>query len=56
MENHEKIASPLTSMLKNNAFIWNEVSEEAFTTLKYVMWTTPFLAMFDFSKTYVLIF
>jgi hypothetical protein len=54
VKNYSKIAAPLTSLLKKNAFVWSEVVAQAFTSLKDTMCTTPVLAILDFSKTFVL--
>ncbi|KAL0355194.1 UNVERIFIED_CONTAM: putative mitochondrial protein [Sesamum radiatum] len=47
------ISKPLTSLLKNDAFEWNSVAEDAFNQLKKVMTTASVLAMPDFSQPFV---
>jgi hypothetical protein len=54
VKNYEKNATPLASLQKNNAFVWNEVVEQAFSTLKYDMCTTLVLTMPNFTKTFFL--
>jgi hypothetical protein len=49
-----KIATPLTSLLKNNAFTWTSIVDHAFQALKYDMCSTLVLALIDFTKTFVL--
>jgi hypothetical protein len=44
VKNYGKIAVPLTSLLKKNAFIWSEIATQAFAALKDDMCTTPILA------------
>jgi hypothetical protein len=48
-----KISSPLTALLKKEAFRWTEATEEAFTKLKHAMTITPMLALLDFTKTFI---
>jgi hypothetical protein len=45
---------PLTALLKMNSFTWTPTTTHAFKTLKMAMCTTPFLALHDFIKTFVL--
>jgi hypothetical protein len=54
VKNYEKIAAPLTSLLKNNSFTWTPTIAQDFQTLKMAMCTTPVLALLDFTKTFVL--
>ncbi|XP_072993811.1 uncharacterized mitochondrial protein AtMg00860-like [Typha latifolia] len=49
-----KIATPLTSLLKKDAFEWIEAMTRAFEELKTVMWTAPVLALLDFTKQFVI--
>jgi hypothetical protein len=52
--NYGKIAAPLTSLLKNNAFTWTSATDHVFQALKYVMCSTHVLALLYFTKTFVL--
>jgi hypothetical protein len=54
VRNYGKIATPLTSLLKNNAFTWTSIVDHAFQALKDDMCSTPILALPDFTKTFVL--
>ncbi|MCH79303.1 transposon Tf2-1 polyprotein [Trifolium medium] len=47
--NYATIASPLTALLKTNAFIWSEVADSAFLALKSAMTNLPLLTLPDFS-------
>jgi hypothetical protein len=52
--NYGKIAAPLTSLLKKNAFTWTSVVDHALQVLKDVMCLTLVLALPEFTKTFVL--
>jgi hypothetical protein len=54
VKNYEKIAAPLTTLLKNNSFTWTPATTQAFQSLKTTMCTTLVLALPDFTKTFVL--
>jgi hypothetical protein len=54
VQNYGKIAAPLTTLLKNNAFSWTPTVDQFFQALKNTMCTTPILALPDFTKTFVL--
>jgi hypothetical protein len=54
VKNYEKIATPLTTLLKKNSFTWTPVVAKDFQTLKMAMCTTLVLALHDFTKTFVL--
>jgi len=54
VKNCGKIATPLTSLLKNKAFTYNSVMYHSFQALKYSMCSTPILPLLDFTKTFVL--
>lgn len=48
------IARPLTELLKNNTFWWNDSANAAFEELKQIMTSLPVLTMPDFSKQFVI--
>jgi hypothetical protein len=54
VRSYGKIAAPLTSVLKNNAFTWTSAMDHAFQALKDAMCSTPVLTLTDFTKTFVL--
>jgi hypothetical protein len=54
VKNYGKIATPLTTLLKNNSFTWTPSTTQAFQTLKMAMCTTPVLVLLDFTKTFIL--
>jgi hypothetical protein len=54
VKNYEKIAAPLTTLLKKNSFTWTPAAAQDFQTLKTTMCTTPVLALPEFTKTFVL--
>ena len=54
VNNYGKIATPLTTLLKNNSFTWTPAAAQDFQTLKMAMCTTLVLALPDFTKTFVL--
>jgi hypothetical protein len=54
VQDYGKISAPLTTLSKNDAFLWNNVAEEAFARLKRAVTTTPVLALSDFNKMFVL--
>jgi hypothetical protein len=54
VKNYGKIPTPLTTLLKNNAFNWTLGIDQSFHALKNDMCTTLVLALPDFKKTFVL--
>lgn len=48
------IAKPLTTLLKNGGFTWNEQTKEDFQLLKKAMINTQVLQLPDFSKSFIL--
>jgi hypothetical protein len=54
VKNYGKIAAPLTPLLKKNSFTWTPATAQDFQTLKMAMCTTPFLALPNFTNTFVL--
>ncbi|XP_061338025.1 uncharacterized protein LOC133284906 [Gastrolobium bilobum] len=53
IRNYAALASPLTDLMKKDAFIWNDEAATAFAALKEVMSTTPVLALPDFSLPFI---
>ena len=53
VKNYGKVATPLTTLLKMIAFVWSEVVDQTFTTLKDVVCTTSEIVVLDFTKTFV---
>ncbi|XP_072993849.1 uncharacterized mitochondrial protein AtMg00860-like [Typha latifolia] len=47
---YEKIAAPLTPVLRKDKFIWSEKAIIAFEALKTAMTVDPVLALLDFTK------
>lgn len=54
MKNYCIKASPLTTLLKKDAFQWNPKAQAAFESLKKSMTTTPVLALPNFNKPFVI--
>jgi hypothetical protein len=54
VQNYGKIAAPLTTLLKKNAFSWTPAADQSFQALKEVVCTTLLLALPDFTKTFIL--
>uniref|UniRef100_A0A2N9GVS5 Integrase catalytic domain-containing protein n=1 Tax=Fagus sylvatica TaxID=28930 RepID=A0A2N9GVS5_FAGSY len=54
IKGYGQIASPLTSLLKKDAFLWSDKAEKAFEELKAAVSQPPVLALPDFSKTFVI--
>lgn len=51
--NYEKIAKPLTNLLKKGQFIWSEEAQEAFQQLKKALTETLVLHLPNFKKIFV---
>jgi hypothetical protein len=54
IKGYGQIASPLTSLLKKDAFLWSDKAKKAFEELKVAVSQPPVLALPDFSKTFVI--
>lgn len=52
MKNYWWIATPLTDLLKKDAFKWGDKEQQAFEALKEAMTTVSVLAIPDFSKPF----
>lgn len=48
------MASPLTALLKREAFSWSEDADRAFLDLKRALATAPLLQLPDFSKQFII--
>uniref|UniRef100_A0A2N9H0U4 Integrase catalytic domain-containing protein n=1 Tax=Fagus sylvatica TaxID=28930 RepID=A0A2N9H0U4_FAGSY len=54
IKGYGQIASPFTSLLNKDAFLWSDNAEKAFEELKAAVSQPPVLALPDFSKTFVI--
>jgi hypothetical protein len=54
IKGYGQIASPLTSLLKKDAFLWSDKAEKAFEELKVAVSQPLVLALPNFSKTFVI--
>jgi hypothetical protein len=54
IKGYGQIASPLTSLLKNDAFLWSDKAEKVFEELKAAVSQPPVLVLPNFSKTFVI--
>ena len=52
--NYTHRIAPLSNLLKNNAFHWNEEAEKCFEALKGIISSTPVLATPEFSKPFMI--
>ena len=53
VNNYGRIATPLTKLLKKDAFSWTLEATKAFEHLKEAMCLTPVLATQNFTKTFI---
>jgi len=54
VRNYGKIVTPLTALIKTNAFSWMPKFDHSFQALKYVMCTNLVFILLDFTKIFVL--
>lgn len=52
VKNYDKIAQPLTTLLKKEAFHWDAETARAFEELKSAMSSTPVLALLDWGSAH----
>jgi hypothetical protein len=53
VKNYCQIPTPLTTLLKKEAFCWTQEATKSFEKLKEAMCTTHVLATVDFTKTFI---
>lgn len=53
VEGFASIASPLTQLLRKDAFVWGADSDQAFAALKEALTHTPVLKLPDFTLKFV---
>lgn len=53
VQSYGSIGKPLTELLKKEQFVWAELSQRAFNTLKQAMISAPVLALLDFTKLFI---
>jgi hypothetical protein len=53
VHNYDTVAAPLTTLLKKDGFVWDDVAMTAFTALKAVVSSAPVFTMPDFGKRLV---
>lgn len=54
IRDYGKIAKLLTNLLKKDAFLWNDLAETAFNTLKQVMTKPPVLALPNYNDLFTI--
>jgi hypothetical protein len=54
IQSYAKLASPLTDLLKKEAYVWSVQAETAFHQLKSAITSAPVLALPDFAKPFIL--
>ncbi|GAU25204.1 hypothetical protein TSUD_151040 [Trifolium subterraneum] len=54
IQSYAKIASPLTDLLKKEAYVWTTQAKAAFQQLKNAITSAPVLALPNFTKTFIL--
>lgn len=54
VKGYASITAPLTDLLKTDAYVWNNTTEEAFQKLKQALIQTLVLTLPDFTKTFSL--
>lgn len=54
VKGYASITGPLTDLLKNDAFKWDEKAKSAFLYLKQALTQAPILALPDFNKPFIL--
>lgn len=52
IQDYGKIAKPLTELTEKEGFRWDEITQQAFETLKRAITTAPVLALPDFEKIF----
>jgi hypothetical protein len=53
VQNYRRIATPLTTLTKKDAFSWTPEATKSFEQLKKVMCKAPVLTTPDFTKTFI---
>ena len=54
VNNYGHISRPLTNLLKKKTFLWTNIAQHAFMSLKQAMFSTPVLSLPDFTKSFVI--
>ncbi|XP_073000151.1 uncharacterized mitochondrial protein AtMg00860-like [Typha latifolia] len=52
--NYDKVAAPLTTLLRKGAFTWTDKARDAFKVMKKAMISYPVLALADFTKLFTI--